>query len=44
MPKNSVVASSVGNLSPVNRSTAILVRRMRHLRGEIGEELKSRAV
>lgn len=43
MPKKSVVASFVGNVSPVNRSTAILVRRVRHLRGDIGEELNSLA-
>jgi hypothetical protein len=44
IPKNNVVASFVGNLSPVNRRTAILVRRVRHFRGEIGEELNSLAV
>jgi hypothetical protein len=43
MPKKRVVASVVGNFSPVNRSTAILVRRVRHLRGDMGEELNSRA-
>jgi hypothetical protein len=43
MPKKSVVASLVGNFSPVNRSTAILVRRVRHLRGEIGDELNNLA-
>jgi hypothetical protein len=43
MPKKRDVASWVGNFSPVNRRRAILVRRMRHLRGEIGEVLKTRA-
>lgn len=43
MPKKSVVASSVGNCSPVNRSTAIFVRRVRHLRGEMGEVLNNLA-
>jgi hypothetical protein len=44
MPKKRVVASLVGNFSPVYRRRAILVRRTRHLRGCIGEELKSRAI
>lgn len=44
MPKKSEVASLVGNFSPVKRRRAILVRRMRHLRGETGEVLKTRAV
>ena len=44
MPKKREVASFVGNFSPVKRRRAILVRRMRHLRGEMGDELKSRAV
>ena len=44
MPKKSVVASFVGNFSPVKRRRAILVRSVRHLRGEMGEELNSRAV
>ena len=43
MLKKRVVASFVGNLSPVKRSMEILVRRARHRRGDIGEELKSRA-
>lgn len=43
IPKKRVVASFVGNLSPVYRRRAILVRRMRHLRGWIGELLNSRA-
>lgn len=43
MPKKRVVASLVGNFSPVNSKTASLVRRVRHFRGDIGEELKSRA-
>jgi hypothetical protein len=43
IPKNNSVASLVGNFSPVKRRTAIFVRRLRHLRGEIGEELKRRA-
>jgi hypothetical protein len=44
MPKNSVVASLVGNFSPVYSRSAILVRRIRHFRGWIGELLNSRAV
>lgn len=44
MPKKREVASLVGNLSPVKRRRAILVRRIRHFRGEIGEELNNRAV
>lgn len=44
MPKKRVVASSVGNFSPVNSSTAILVNNVRHFRGDIGEELNKRAV
>lgn len=44
IPKNNVVASFVGNFSPVNRSTAILVRSVRHFRGEIGEELNNLAI
>lgn len=44
MPKNREVASFVGNLSPVNKRSAILVRRMRHFRGEIGDELNKRAI
>jgi hypothetical protein len=44
IPKKRVVASFVGNFSPVYRRRAILVRRTRHLRGCIGEELKSRAI
>lgn len=43
MPKNREVASLVGNLSPVKRRSAILVRSMRHLRGDTGEELNNRA-
>ena len=43
MPKKREVASLVGNFSPVKSSNAILVRSMRHLRGEMGEELKRRA-
>jgi hypothetical protein len=43
MPKKSVVASLVGKVSPVNKSTPILVRRVRHLRGDIGEELNNLA-
>jgi hypothetical protein len=43
MPKKREVASLVGNLSPVKRRSAIFVRSMRHLRGEIGEELNRRA-
>lgn len=43
MPKKREVASFVGNLSPVKRSRAILVRSIRHRRGEIGEELNRRA-
>ena len=44
MPKKSVVASFVGNFSPVYRRSAILVRRIRHFRGCIGELLNNRAV
>lgn len=44
MPKNNVVASFVGNCSPVKRRTAILVRSVRHVRGEMGEELNNRAI
>jgi hypothetical protein len=43
MPKKSVVASFVGNLSPVKRRSAILVRSTRHFRGDMGDELKRRA-
>lgn len=44
MPKKSVVASSDGNFSPVNKRTASFVSRVRHLRGEIGDELNSLAI
>lgn len=44
MPKKRVVASFVGNFSPVNSRRAILVRSMRHLRGDIGELLNTRAI
>lgn len=44
MPKKSVVASFVGNFSPVKRRTAIFVRSVRHFRGEMGEVLNRRAV
>jgi hypothetical protein len=44
IPKKRVVASLVGNRSPVYKSKAILVRRTRHLRGCMGEELNNRAV
>jgi hypothetical protein len=43
MPKKREVASLVGNFSPVERRRAILVRRIRHLRGETGDVLKTRA-
>jgi hypothetical protein len=43
IPKKRVVASLVGNFSPVYRSRAIFVRRTRHFRGWIGEELNNRA-
>ena len=43
MPKKSEVASLVGNFSPVNSRSAILVRSRRHLKGDIGEELNNRA-
>ena len=43
IPKKRDVASLVGNLSPVKRRRAILVRSMRHLLGEIGDELNNRA-
>ena len=41
--KNRVVASLVGNLSPVKRRRAIFVNRTRHLRGDTGVVLKRRA-
>lgn len=44
IPKNSVVASLVGNFSPVYSRRTILVRRSRHFLGIIGELLKRRAV
>lgn len=44
IPKKRDVASFVGNLSPVKRRSAILVRSTRHLLGDIGEELNRRAV
>jgi hypothetical protein len=44
MPKKREVASFTGNFSPVKRRRAILVRRIRHLRGETGDVLKTRAV
>jgi hypothetical protein len=44
MPKNRVVASFVGNFSPVNSRIASLVSSARHLRGDMGEELNRRAV
>lgn len=44
MPKNKVVASFLGNFSPVNRSRTIFVRSMRHFRGDMGEVLKTRAM
>lgn len=37
MPKKRSVASFGGNESPVKRSSAILVSRIRHFRGEMGE-------
>ena len=43
MPKKRLVASFGGNDSPVNIKRAILVRSMRHFRGDMGELLKSRA-
>jgi len=43
MPKKRVVASLVGNFSPVNKRRAILVKSMRHRRGEIGDVLNTRA-
>ena len=43
MPKKRDVASLVGNLSPVKRRRAILVRSIRHLLGDIGDELNNRA-
>ena len=43
MPKKRDVASFVGNVSPVKRRRAIFVRSIRHLLGDIGEELNSRA-
>ena len=44
MPKKRVVASLVGNFSPVNRRRAILVKRMRQRLGETGDVLNTRAV
>jgi hypothetical protein len=44
MPKKSDVASLVGNFSPVKRRRPIFVRSIRHLLGDIGDELKRRAV
>ena len=44
IPKNKEVASLVGNFSPVKRSRAILVRRIRHFRGDTGDVLNTRAV
>lgn len=43
MSKKSFVASLVGNFSPVNKRTAILVSKVRHLRGDMGEVLNMRA-
>lgn len=43
MPKKREVASFVGNFSPVKRRRAIFVSNIRHLRGETGDELNSRA-
>lgn len=43
IPKKRDVASLVGNLSPVKRRRAILVSSLRHLKGDMGDELKSRA-
>ena len=44
IPKNMDVASFVGNFSPVKRRRAILVRSIRHFRGDMGEMLKTRAM
>jgi hypothetical protein len=44
MPKNRSVASVGGNFSPVNSKRAILVRRIRHFRGDIGDELNTLAI
>jgi hypothetical protein len=44
MPKKRVVASFVGNRSPVYKRSAIFVRSTRHLRGCMGDELNNRAV
>lgn len=38
------MASSDGNFSPVNRRTASFVSSVRHLRGEIGDELNNLAI
>ena len=43
IPKKRLVASLGGKDSPVNIKRAILVRSMRHFRGDMGELLKSRA-
>src|SRR5271156_5042561 len=44
MLKKRVVASVVGNFSPVKRRTEIFVRSCRHFRGDMGDSLNFRAV
>ena len=44
MPKKRAVASFVGNFSPVKRRREILVRRIRHFRGDTGDVLNTRAI
>jgi hypothetical protein len=42
-PKNSVVASWVVNVSPTYSKKTIRVNNARHLRGEMGDSLNTRA-
>ena len=44
IPKKRAVASFVGNFSPVKRRREILVRRIRHFRGDTGDVLNTRAI
>jgi hypothetical protein len=43
MPKKSVVASFRGKRSPVKSSSTILVSRILHFRGDMGDVLNTRA-
>ena len=43
MLKKRVVASFVGNFSPVKSRSAIFVSNLRHLKGDMGDALKRRA-